>query len=98
MLTGFVNPLAAVINSGANYTLGNDWSLYNITTPIQNGNIGFQKNVQYGTYTGSNGVDEIGQIRIINGAAFCNKLVEIYNGTNFVNVTQGVKRCTKDTS
>ena len=38
-------------------------------------------------YTGSNGVDEIGQVRIINEAAYTNKLVEIFNGTNYVNIT-----------
>lgn len=38
-------------------------------------------------FTGSNGVDEIGQLRIINGAAYCNKITEIYNGYTYSNVT-----------
>ena len=73
MLEGYVNDIADKVNGG-NYILGNDFSLYNVTTPIQNDRIGFQSNVTYGTYTGSNGVDEIGQIRIINGQAFANKV------------------------
>ena len=59
MLNGFYNTYAAKINGGS-YTLGNDFSLYNVTTPIQNDRLGFQSNVPYGMYTGSNGVDEIG--------------------------------------
>jgi len=87
MLNGFVNTVAAKVNGGE-YFLGNDFSLYNVTTPIQNDRMGFQSNVSYGLYTGSNGVDEIGQMRIINEAAYCNKLVEVFNGTGYVNVTQ----------
>jgi hypothetical protein len=59
MLNGYVNDVAAKVNGGT-YSLGNDFSLYNVTTPIQNDRIGFQSSVDYGTYTGSNGVDEIG--------------------------------------
>jgi len=87
MLNGFYNPIADKVNGG-DYMLGNDFSLYDITTPIQNDRMGLQANVAYGLNTGSNGVDEIGQLRIINEAAYCNKLVEIFDGTNYVNVTQ----------
>jgi len=39
-------------------------------------------------YTGSNGDDEIGYLRIVNQASYANKLTEINNGTNLVNITQ----------
>ena len=87
MLDGYVNTYAADINGG-DYFQGNDFSLYGVTTPVQNDRLGLQKEVSYGLNTGANGVDEIGQLRIINGAAYCNKLVEIFNGTSYVNVTQ----------
>ena len=86
MLNGYVNDIVDQINGG-DYILGNDFNLYNVTTPLQNDRIGFQSSVEYGTYTGSNGNDEIGELRIINGAAFCNKVVQIFNGTEYVNVT-----------
>jgi len=87
MLDGYVNTYAADINGG-DYFQGNDFSLYGVTTPVQNDRLGLQKEVSYGLNTGANGVDEIGQLRIINGAAYCNKLVEVFNGTSYVNVTQ----------
>ena len=40
MLNGFYNEYAAKTN-GVSYTLGNDFSLYNVTTPIQNDRLGF---------------------------------------------------------
>ena len=40
MLNGFYNGYAAKVNGG-DYILGNDFSLYNVTTPIQNDRIGF---------------------------------------------------------
>ena len=86
MLNGYVNEYATKMEGG-NYTLGSVYSLYNVTAPIQNDRLGFQSNVSYGMFTGSNGVDEIGELRIINEAAFVNKLVEIYNGTHYVNIT-----------
>ena len=38
--------------------------------------------------TGSNGVDEIGYLRIIDGAAYTNKKVPLFNGTDLVYYTQ----------
>lgn len=38
--------------------------------------------------TGSNGVDEIGFLRLINNAAYANKVMEIFNGNELVEVTQ----------
>ena len=39
-------------------------------------------------YTGSNGVEEIGYLRIIDDVAFTNKLMQIYNGTEQVYYNQ----------
>lgn len=50
--------------------------------------MGPQSSVNYGMYTGSNGEDEIGQLRIINGQAYVNKLVNVYNGLDLVSVPQ----------
>ncbi len=38
--------------------------------------------------TGSNGVDEIGQLRIINNQAYANKVVQLYNSTTYLNIAQ----------
>jgi len=66
LLTGFENPYAARLNGG-HYAQGDDFSLSNYTTPILNDQTGFGKNVSFGLYTGSNGDDEIGLLRLING-------------------------------
>lgn len=39
-------------------------------------------------YTGSNGEDEIGQLRIMNQQAYVNKEVQVYNGAELVWMTQ----------
>ena len=44
MLNGYVNDIADQINGG-DYILGNDFSLYNVTTPLQNDRLGFQSSV-----------------------------------------------------
>lgn len=46
--------------------------------------------MNFGLYTGSNGNAEIGLLRIINDAAYTNKLTTIYTGnaTEFVDVAQ----------
>lgn len=38
-------------------------------------------------YTGSNGLDEIGRLRMMNGVADTNKLFTLWNGTAMVNTT-----------
>ena len=86
MLDGFENDVADKVNGGS-YFNGNDFSLSKMTTPIRNDIKGFQSNVPYGTYTGSNGVDEIGYLRIINGEAASNKIFTLWNGTAMINTT-----------
>lgn len=70
MLDGYENDIAAKINGG-NYFSGNTYDLSSLTTPIRTEVIG--PLVDYGMYTGSNGVDEIGRLRIINDAAYANR-------------------------
>lgn len=65
MLEGFTSDVASKINGG-NFYQGNDFSLSNHTAPIINDFSGFQSKVAYGMKTGSNGVDEIGYLRMIN--------------------------------
>jgi len=86
MLDGFENDVADKVNGGS-YFSGNDFSLSKMTTPIRNDIKGFQSNVPYGTYTGSNGIDEIGYLRIINGEAASNKIFTLWNGTAMINTT-----------
>ncbi len=86
MLDGFENDVADKVNGG-DYYKGNDFSLSKMTTPIRNDIKGFQSNVPYGMYTGSNGVDEIGYLRIINGEAASNKIFTLWNGTAMINTT-----------
>lgn len=38
-------------------------------------------------YTGSNGLDEIGRLRQMNGVADTNKRFELWNGTAMINTT-----------
>ena len=88
MMNGFTNPYADIVGKG-NYTLGDYYAIFNYTTPIRNSvESGPMNNVNYGMLTGSNGVDEIGQIRIINEEAFANKVVQMYNSTAYLNITQ----------
>ena len=39
-------------------------------------------------YTGSNGIDEIGRLRIVNDESVGNKLFSLFNGTQFVTVAE----------
>ncbi len=87
LLYGYESDIAGKINGG-DYLLGDDFALSNMTTPIINDQKGFGSAVNFGMLTGSNGVDEIGFLRLINNAAYVNKVMEIYNGTQLVNVTQ----------
>ena len=87
MLTGWKSELVKNFNC-TNYLLGDYWAIYNETTPIRNYVYGFQSKVDYGIYTGSNDLDEIGQVRMINGQHYVNKMSEIFNGTFQVNITQ----------
>jgi len=87
LLFGFVSDVASKAE-GSNYVLGNYFGISNMTTPIINDQKGFGSNVTFGMYTGSNGIDEIGYLRLISDAAYANKLTEIFNGTQLVNVTQ----------
>ena len=86
MLYGFENDVAAKINGGQFYQ-GNDFSLSNFTAPIINDMSGLQASVPYGMYTGSNGIDEIGRLRIMNNQADVNRLFTLWNGTAMVNTT-----------
>ena len=51
-----------------------------------NDQVGPGKNVSFGLYTGSNGIEEIGLLRLVNGEAFTNKLTNVYNGTKYVDI------------
>jgi len=86
MLNGYESDVAAKINGG-DYYQGNDFSLSSLATPIRNEIQGLQADVPYGVYTGSNGVDEIGRLRIINEEAYTNRLYALWNGTAMVNTT-----------
>jgi hypothetical protein len=87
VLFGYENDVAAKVNGG-DYFFGDDFSLSNMTTPIITDQRGFGSNVSFGLYTGSNGDDEIGYLRIMNDVAYVNKKTEIWSGNMLVNVTQ----------
>ena len=87
LLLGFQNAFAAGVSSG-DYLQGNDFSLTNYTTPMMNDQVGFGSTVTFGLFTGTNDASRIGNLRIVNGAAYANKVTEINNGTALVNVTQ----------
>lgn len=82
MLDGYNNTEAANVNGGA-YFQGYSQSLTSLTQPVNRVEL-----VEYGMYTGSNGVEEIGYLRIIDDVAFTNKLMQIYNGTEQVYYNQ----------
>ena len=42
----------------------------------------------YGVYTGSNGIDEIAEVRTVNEEAYVNKIINVWNGTYFSAVPQ----------
>ena len=87
MLNGFENDVAAKVNGGV-YLQGLDNSLTSWTQPIQRNFADESRKVEYGMLTGSNGVDEIGYLRIIDGSAYTNKKVPLFNGTDLVYYTQ----------
>lgn len=91
MLDGYETEYASRVNGG-DYWKGNDFSLSSMTQPIRNDVMGFQSNVSYGEYTGSNGIDEIGRLRIINGESYVNRIVELFNGTAYNKMTQNDPR------
>lgn len=39
-------------------------------------------------YTGSNGIDEIAEVRTVNEEAYVNKIINVWNGTYFTAVPQ----------
>ena len=66
MIVGYETDVAANVNGGT-FLNGDDFNLSPNTTVLTNDQIGYGTQIEYGMYTGSNGVDEIGQLRIING-------------------------------
>ena len=82
MIQGYNNTEATNINGGS-YFQGYSQSLSSWTQPVNR-----NESVEYGMYTGSNGVDEIGYLRIIDEVAFTNRLMQIYNGTDQVSYNQ----------
>ena len=87
LIDGYEDDIASRINGGEYYG-GYDFSLTNATTPVFNDNYGGVAEANYGLYTGSHGLDEIGEIRLINGEAYVNKITRVWNGTYFTDVPQ----------
>lgn len=83
---GFTNSAADMINGGDFYN-GDDFSLSNTTSPIFHDKIGNQAATEYGMYTGSNKLSNIGNLRIVNGQAYVNRLDTVWNGNMYVNQT-----------
>ena len=86
MFVGYKTDVADKVNGGT-FINGDDFNLSPNCTVLTNNQIGYGSQVEYGMYTGSNGVDEIGQLRIIDGQAYANRKVALWNSTNFVNIT-----------
>ena len=59
MIVGYKTDVAANVNGGT-FLNGDDFNLSPNCTVLTNDRIGFGTQVEYGMYTGSNGVDEIG--------------------------------------
>ena len=72
MIAGYDNEVADRVNGGQYYG-GYDFSLSSGTTPVFNEHYGGASKGVYGIYTGSIGLDEIGQVRLINNEAYVNK-------------------------
>lgn len=85
LMNGYENDIAAKINGGQYYG-GYDFSICNDTTPVFNDMLGSVSEATYGIYTGSNGVDEIAEVRTVNGEAFVNRIQNVWNGTYFTAV------------
>ena len=82
LINGYENDIAERVNGGQYYG-GYDFSITNSTTPVFNEMVGEVSNAVYGVYTGSNGVDEIGEVRTVNEEAYVNKIINVWNGTYF---------------
>jgi len=87
LITGYNNTIADKINGGQYYG-GYDFSLSPETTPVFNEKFGGVSRGILGMYTGSLSLDSIGQVRILNGEAYVNKLQQVWNGTYFSDVPQ----------
>jgi len=86
LLFGFETNVTQKINGG-DFFQGNDFGLQNTTTPIFNDLIGSVAESWYGVYTGSNLLSQTSRVRILNDEAYTNRIVPIWNGTYYSNVT-----------
>ena len=87
LIYGYENDIASRVNGGLYYA-GNDFSISEATTPVFNNNYGGASEGIWGIYTGSLGDEKIGQVRLMNGEAYVNKLDQVWNGTFFSDVPQ----------
>ena len=89
LLNGFessdANNLSEIASNS--YYDGDLMYLRNLTTPIYHNMYGIMNVTSFGMYTGSNGLTEIGNLRIINENSDVNKREMAYNGTGVTNIT-----------
>jgi hypothetical protein len=87
---GFTNSAADMINGGDFYN-GDDFSLSNTTSPIFHDKIGNQAATEYGMYTGSNKLSNIGNLRNTCNDIPCagNVAQGVCRGTRFSRLSKG---------
>ena len=87
LLFGWESSIAAKANGG-DFWQGADFNVQPYMTPIFNDQIGPVAFTPYNLYSGSLTVDDVSQVRLLNGEAYANEITPTFNGTYFTNVPQ----------